>query len=74
MVKILKRKGGTILKNKLRKSSTDSSIHGVCGGIAEYYGMSSFAVRLIFFLIPTPANLIIYLIFSNTMEESPQSL
>ncbi|MDV2686788.1 PspC domain-containing protein [Alkalihalophilus lindianensis] len=60
------------LKNKLRKSSTDKSITGVCGGIAEYFGISSFAVRLIFIFLP--ANILIYLILTNAMSDSPPSL
>jgi len=60
------------LKNKLRKSSSDKSISGVCGGIAEYFGISSFAVRLLFVFLP--ANIIIYLILVNTMSDSPKYL
>lgn len=33
---------------KLTKSSTDKAIYGVCGGIAEFFGLSSFLVRLLF--------------------------
>ncbi|WP_059173321.1 PspC domain-containing protein [Bacillus sp. FJAT-27445] len=61
------------MKNKLRKSSTDKSISGVCGGIAEYLGISSLAVRLIFIILPGP-NLLIYIILANTMSDSPASL
>ncbi|MEH7225352.1 PspC domain-containing protein [Bacillus sp. JJ1566] len=60
------------MNQKLKKSSTDKSILGVCGGIAEYLGISSLAVRLIFILLP--ANLLIYIILANTMAESPRSL
>ncbi|WP_442857077.1 PspC domain-containing protein [Bacillus sp. FJAT-45037] len=60
------------LKNKLRKSSTNKSITGVCGGIAEYFGISSFAVRLIFIFLP--ANILLYLILTNAMSDSPPSL
>ncbi|MDX1699313.1 PspC domain-containing protein [Paenisporosarcina macmurdoensis] len=60
------------MKNKLRKSSSDKSLAGVCGGLAEYFGISSFAVRLIFILLP--ANIIIYLILVNTMSDSPRTL
>lgn len=60
------------MKNKLRKSSSDKSLAGVCGGIAEYFGISSFAVRLIFIFLP--ANIIIYLILVNTMSDSPPYL
>lgn len=61
------------MQNKLRKSATDKSISGVCGGIAEYYGVSSFGVRLIFIVL-TPANLLIYIILANTIPDSPPSL
>ncbi|WP_077326563.1 PspC domain-containing protein [Virgibacillus siamensis] len=37
------------MQQKLTKSSTDKALYGVCGGIAEFFGISSFAVRLIFF-------------------------
>ncbi|MDQ0228218.1 PspC domain-containing protein [Metabacillus niabensis] len=60
------------MKDKLRKSSSDKSISGVCGGIAEYFGISSLAVRLIFIFLP--ANILIYLILTNTMSENPPSL
>ncbi len=61
------------MKRKLRKSSTDKSISGVCGGIAEYYGISSLAVRLIFIFLPG-ANILLYLILTNTMADRPPSL
>lgn len=35
---------------KLRKSSTDRKLCGVCGGIAEYFGIDSTIVRLVFVL------------------------
>ena len=61
-----------VMNNKLRKSSTDKAIVGVCGGIAEYLGISSLAVRLIFIFIP--ANVIIYIILAATLPHSPPSL
>ncbi len=33
--------------NKLHRSSSDRIIAGVCGGLAEYFGISSSTVRLI---------------------------
>ncbi|WP_368645905.1 PspC domain-containing protein [Alkalibacterium putridalgicola] len=60
------------MEHKLRKSASDKSIHGVCGGIAEFFGISSFAVRLLFIFLP--ANIIIYVILANSMAESPRSL
>ncbi|NMA91231.1 MAG: PspC domain-containing protein [Amphibacillus sp.] len=60
------------MKKKLRRSTKDRSIHGVCGGIAEYYGISSIGVRLIFIFLPL--NLLFYIILANTMPEQPHSL
>ena len=60
------------MNKKLRKSVTDKSISGVCGGIAEYFGISSFMARLLFIFLP--ANLLIYIILANTLPDSPHSL
>ncbi|WP_091485161.1 PspC domain-containing protein [Gracilibacillus orientalis] len=61
------------MNRKLRRSSTDNSLHGVCGGIAEYFGISSFLVRLLF-LFCIPAGLVIYIILANTLPATPKSL
>lgn len=53
--------------NKLRKSSNDRVISGVCGGIAEFFGISSLAVRLIFLILPS--NLLLYIILAVIMPE-----
>ncbi|MBP1914042.1 PspC domain-containing protein [Lederbergia galactosidilytica] len=58
---------------KLRRSTTDRSLHGVCGGIAEFFGISSFLVRLLFIFV-IPGSLFIYLILANTLADSPRSL
>ncbi|MBP1925648.1 phage shock protein PspC (stress-responsive transcriptional regulator) [Sedimentibacter acidaminivorans] len=60
------------MKNKLRKSSTDKVISGVCGGIADYFDISSLGIRLIFIILP--ANLLIYIILANIMHDSPSTL
>ncbi len=36
----------------LRRSRNDRMIAGVCGGLAEYYGISPFRVRLLYVIIP----------------------
>ena len=36
---------------KLRKSNTDKKIFGVCGGIAEYFGIDSTIVRIIWTIL-----------------------
>lgn len=60
------------MKHKLKKSSTDKPLTGVCGGIAEYFGISSLGVRLIFIILP--GNLLIYIILAYIMEDSQSSL
>jgi len=35
---------------KLTKSQTDSKIAGVCGGLAEYFGIDSTLVRVIYLI------------------------
>lgn len=37
--------------SKLRKSSTDKMVFGVCGGIAEYFGWDPTLVRVIFIVL-----------------------
>lgn len=34
------------MEKKLRKSAMDKKISGVCGGVAEYFGIDSTLVRL----------------------------
>jgi phage shock protein C len=36
---------------RLYRSETDSSVAGVCGGIAEYFNVDSTLVRLLFVLL-----------------------
>ncbi|MGG3889649.1 PspC domain-containing protein [Metabacillus fastidiosus] len=43
--------------NRLTKSSTDKALFGVCGGIAEHFGISPFVVRLIFIFTPNKEHL-----------------
>ena len=60
------------MSQPLRKSSRDKMISGVCGGIAEHFGIPSLAIRLIFIFIP--ANLVIYLILAYTLPDSPPTI
>lgn len=60
-------------KNQLRKSSKDKSVAGVCGGIAEFFGIPSLTVRLIF-IVTLPVSLFVYLILGMTLDDSPPSL
>lgn len=53
--------------NKLRKSSHDRVIAGVCGGIAEFFGISSLAVRILFVILPS--NVLLYIVLALIMPE-----
>ena len=49
----------------LRRSRSNRIIAGVCGGLAEFFGISSFWFRLLFFIFFIPGGvpgLLIYLI------------
>lgn len=72
MVICIQQRGDRLNKRHLRKSSTDKSLCGVCGGIGEFFGISSFAVRLMFII--TPGSLLIYIILANALPDSPPSL
>lgn len=52
----------------MKKSQKQKSILGVCGGIAEFVGISAFSIRLIF-LVTLPVSILIYIILANSMEE-----
>ncbi|MBN6205744.1 PspC domain-containing protein [Ralstonia pickettii] len=60
------------MNQKLRRSSEDRSLAGVCGGITEFFDISSFGVRLIFIFLP--GNLLIYIILANIIPDSSPSL
>lgn len=49
---------------KLQRSSTDSMIAGVCGGIAEYFGIDSTVVRIawVIFTFLGGSGIILYII------------
>jgi phage shock protein C len=52
-------------RNTLRRSRRNRVIAGVCGGLAEFFGISSFWFRLAFLLALLPGGipgLLIYLI------------
>lgn len=39
------------MEKKFYLSTTDKKIGGVCGGLAEYFGIDSLLIRLAFFLL-----------------------
>ena len=61
------------MRKRLYKS-TNRKIAGVCGGIAEYFGIDPFWVRLILVLafLYNGAGLLAYIVASIVMEENPE--
>lgn len=54
--------------SKLKKSSHDRWITGVCGGIAEHFGLSSTLVRILF-VIFSSAGFWVYLVLMFMLED-----
>lgn len=59
---------------RLYKSSTDKAIFGVCGGIAEYFGIDSLIVRLVMvlFTLAFGAGILFYVIAALIMPKRPE--
>jgi len=57
------------MKKELRRSATDVKLCGVCGGIAEYFGLDSNLVRLVWVAISLFAGtgLLLYIIAAVLM-------
>ncbi|MBC7708096.1 PspC domain-containing protein [Polaromonas sp.] len=45
------------MTKKLYRSTTDRKIAGVCGGLAEYFGIDATIVRILFFILLLPGGL-----------------
>ncbi|MCH8568048.1 MAG: PspC domain-containing protein [Balneolales bacterium] len=57
---------------KLRKSTTDKVIFGVCGGLAEYFSFDPTIVRLIFVataILAIGSPVLIYLVLAIAMPK-----
>lgn len=56
---------------KLRRSADDRIIAGVCGGIAEYFGVDSFIVRAIWvlFTLAGGSGIVLYIIAMLIMPD-----
>jgi phage shock protein PspC (stress-responsive transcriptional regulator) len=53
-------------EKKLRRTSNDKMIGGVCGGLAEYFGLDSTLVRVAYVLLSICtafSGVLVYLIF-----------
>lgn len=60
------------MKKELRRSETDCKICGVCGGIAEYLGVDSNLVRLIWITVSMAAGsgLLFYILAAILMPKA----
>ncbi|MEN1970053.1 PspC domain-containing protein [Lentibacillus sp. N15] len=58
------------MSQKLKKSSTNKALYGVCGGIAEFFGTSPFVVRLIFF-VTASVSVWVYIVLVWALDETP---
>ncbi|WP_077617517.1 PspC domain-containing protein [Bacillus sinesaloumensis] len=56
------------MTRKLRRSSTNKAIYGVCGGIATFFGKSPLAVRLAF-LITASVSVWVYIFLVWALED-----
>lgn len=60
------------MEKKLYRSTTNKTIAGVCGGIAEYLNIDPTVVRVIWALVSlSGAGLIAYLICALIIPEAP---
>lgn len=59
---------------KLYRSRTNRNISGVCGGIAEYFGIDASLVRLtvLLFSLFGGSGIIFYILASMIMPEEPE--
>lgn len=59
------------MEKKLRKSSTEQKLCGVCGGIAEYFGFDVTLVRLawVLFTLLVGSGIIAYIIAALIMPD-----
>lgn len=62
------------MDKKLRKSSTDRKLCGVCGGIAEYFGIDSTLVRLaaVLLILFAGMSIWVYIIAALVMPRGSQ--
>jgi phage shock protein C len=45
------------MERKLRRSRSDRWLAGICGGLGEFFGLSPFWFRLLFFILALPGGL-----------------
>ena len=64
------------MENKLYRNTSDSTISGVCSGLAEHFNMDTSIVRILFILMffsSFPIG-IIYIIMALVVPEKPKSI
>ena len=62
------------MNNRLMRSQSDRMITGVCGGLAEYFGIDSAIVRLIFVVaVLSGVSPLVYLVLWIVMPERSAS-
>lgn len=60
------------MEKKLRRSSSDKKIAGVCGGLAKYFGLDSSLVRIAYIILSiftAFAGLLVYLLLMFVLPE-----
>lgn len=63
------------MERKLYKSSQDKMLTGVCGGVAEYFGIDSTIVRLVMVFLTLwgiVPGIIIYIIAALVIPDDPR--
>ncbi len=60
-------------KKKLYRSATDRKLAGVCGGIAEYFGISSTVVRVLWIIVTLiyGSGILLYVIAALMIKPKP---
>ncbi|QKS69980.1 PspC domain-containing protein [Paenalkalicoccus suaedae] len=56
--------------SKLIRSSNEKVLYGVCSGIADYFSISTFLVRLVF-LLTISVSIWVYIVLSMYLDEGP---
>ncbi len=64
------------MTKKLYRSRSDKKLNGVCGGLAEYFGVDATIVRLLFVLLALAGGpgVILYFILWAIVPEAPFEL
>ena len=67
------RKAVFYMERKLYKSSLDKKICGVCGGLAEYFGIDATVIRLliVLFTLAGGSGILFYIVAALIMPDGP---